>query len=255
MNSHRGKNTRYLYHIVQSSRKQVTEQVLGLHLVEVPSLLTALNNTIDEILSLYRQGYGPPHKWKTSVGNRLTIIHEEKSSAIWRHVPSQSHPDDLISKGIEPSTLPHHGERDQQVITGTSSWPTTEVTTTTDNLEIKCTCCISTKFRSYNTILSKLKQLVSSCTLQKIHHQLQTSKSYRQPTTLTTQDLDQALTCCVKMVQQDFSSTRNEKIDGTTRGCSHHFSQNTAFIHRIGRSSHGEDNDNSLHFLIMQCNR
>ena len=55
---------------------------------------------------------GPPGKWKISVGNRVAIIHEETSSAIRKHVPSQSNPADLISKGIEPSILPHHVGRD-----------------------------------------------------------------------------------------------------------------------------------------------
>jgi hypothetical protein len=74
-----------------------------------------LNNTTDEsypgtdsfIVLTWIQG--PPNKWKTSAGNRVTIIQEETSSAIWRHVPSQSNPADLISKGIEPSILPRHG--------------------------------------------------------------------------------------------------------------------------------------------------
>jgi hypothetical protein len=35
-----------------------------------------------------------------------------------------------------------------------------------------------------------------------------------------------------------FLFTRNEGIDGTTRGCTHQSSQNTASIHRLGRSSH-----------------
>ena len=86
--------------------------------MEVPSLLTALNNTTDESylgtdsFIVPTRTQGPSHKWKTSVGNRVTIIQEETSSVVWKHVPSQSNPADLISKGIEPSTLPHHGGRD-----------------------------------------------------------------------------------------------------------------------------------------------
>jgi len=48
---------------------------------------------------------GPPNKWKTFVGNRVTLNQEETASASWRHVPSQSNPADLISRGIEPTTL------------------------------------------------------------------------------------------------------------------------------------------------------
>ena len=48
---------------------------------------------------------GPPNRWKTFVGNRVAIIQEETASATWRHVPSQSSPADLISRGVEPTTL------------------------------------------------------------------------------------------------------------------------------------------------------
>jgi len=49
---------------------------------------------------------------------------------------------------------------------------------------------------------SKFSKLIRHCILQKIHQQVQTIKANRQTAILTTQDLDQALTCCVKMVQQ-----------------------------------------------------
>jgi len=39
---------------------------------------------------------GPLTNWKTSVDNRVAIIQEETPSAIWRSVPSQSNPADLI---------------------------------------------------------------------------------------------------------------------------------------------------------------
>ena len=48
---------------------------------------------------------GPPNNRKTYVSNRVAIIQEETPSAIWRHLPSQSNPADLISRGIEPTTL------------------------------------------------------------------------------------------------------------------------------------------------------
>jgi len=48
---------------------------------------------------------GPPNKWEIFVGNRVSLIQEETSSASWRHVPSQSNLADLISRGIEPTTL------------------------------------------------------------------------------------------------------------------------------------------------------
>jgi len=50
--------------------------------------------------------------------------------------------------------------------------------------------------------LSKLKLLISHCNCSRFFINCRHLKTNWQPTTLTTQDLDQAQTCCVKMVQQ-----------------------------------------------------
>jgi hypothetical protein len=47
----------------------------------------------------------PPNKWKTFVGNRVALIQEETVSATWRHVPTESNPADLISRGVDPTSL------------------------------------------------------------------------------------------------------------------------------------------------------
>jgi len=47
----------------------------------------------------------PPNNGKTFVGNRVALIQEKAASASCRHVPSQSNPADLISRGIGPSNL------------------------------------------------------------------------------------------------------------------------------------------------------
>ena len=72
---------------------------------------------------------GPSNKWKTFVGNRVATIQEESASATWRHVPSQSNPADLNSKGVEPATLSTSTlwwKGLQWLIQEPSSWPTTE---------------------------------------------------------------------------------------------------------------------------------
>jgi len=51
---------------------------------------------------------GPPNKWKAFVGNRVAAIQEETASATWRHMPTQSNPADLISRGVEPTMLKIH---------------------------------------------------------------------------------------------------------------------------------------------------
>jgi hypothetical protein len=82
----------------------------------------------------------PPTKWNTFVGDRVAIIQEETSSAICRHVPFQSNPADPISRGTELtllSTTTLWWEGPQWFSQETPRWPTTEVNTPTDHLEIK----------------------------------------------------------------------------------------------------------------------
>jgi len=72
---------------------------------------------------------GPPNKWKTFVGNRIAFIQEEPAAATWRHVPLQSNPADLISRGIEPITLSTSTlwwKGPQWLSQEPSSWPTTD---------------------------------------------------------------------------------------------------------------------------------
>jgi hypothetical protein len=173
----------------------------------------ALNITIDEsylwtdssIVLTWIQG--PPNKWKTFVSNRVAFIQEETTVATWRHVPSQSNPADFISRGIEPTTLSTSTlwwKGPQWLSQEPSSWPTTEVNTPTDNLEISHVhlACLQTP-EDITQTFSKLKRLIRVIAYcRRFLHNCRHLKANRQSTTLSTQDLDQALTCCVKMVQQ-----------------------------------------------------
>jgi len=165
----------------------------------------ALNITINEsylwtdssIVLTWMQG--PPNKWKTFVGNRVALIQEETASVTWRQVPSQSNAADLISRGIEPKTLSSStlwwkGPQEP------SSWPITEINIPTDNLEFRnvhIACLqppedITHRFSNLNRLIRVIaycKRFISNCRNPKANR-------------LSTQDLDQALTCCVKMVQQ-----------------------------------------------------
>jgi len=106
----------------------------------------ALNLTIDEsylwtdssIVLTWIQG--SPTKWKTFVGNRVAFIQDETAVATWRHVPSQFNPADLISRGIDPTTLSTSTlwwKGPQWLLQEPSSWPVTEITIPTDSLEIR----------------------------------------------------------------------------------------------------------------------
>ena len=48
---------------------------------------------------------GPSTKWKTFVGNTVALIQENTAAATWRHVPNNSDPADVISRGIETTAL------------------------------------------------------------------------------------------------------------------------------------------------------
>jgi len=180
--------------------------------VEVPSLLMSLNNTNNESYSLSDSSIvltwiqGPPNKWKTFVGNRVATIQEETASATWKHVPSQSNPADFISKGVEPaalstSTLWWKGP--QWLTQEPSSWPAMEINTPTKILELRNVHVALQQppedFTQRFSKLSKLLRVTAYC--RRFFNNCRHSKT-KQSTTLTTQDLDQALTCCVKMVQQ-----------------------------------------------------
>ena len=133
----------------------------------------------------------------------------------WRHVPSQSNPADLISRGIEPTTLSTSTlwwKGPQWLTQRPSNWPRTVVTTPTDNLEVRTVhlAClkpsedITQRFSKLNRLIRVIaycKRFISNC---------RNSKANRQSTTLSTQELDQALTCCVKTVQVSYAQEFKE---------------------------------------------
>jgi len=150
---------------------------------------------------------GPSNKWKTFVGNRVTIIQEETSSATWRHVPSQSNAAELMSRGIVPSTLTTSTlwwKGPQCLSQEPSSLPITEFNTPTEILEVRKVhvACLQnpedithrfSKLHRLIRVIAYCRRFINNCRL---------SKTDRQTTTLSTQDLDQAQTCCVKMVKK-----------------------------------------------------
>jgi hypothetical protein len=145
---------------------------------------------------------------KTSNGLSLNdMIQEETASATWRHVPTQSNPADLISRGINPSTLSASAlwwKGPSWLSKAPYSWPTTELNIPTENLEIRNVHVallqppedITQQFSKLNRLI----RVVAHCT--RFINNCRHSKATKQTSTPTTQDLDQALTCCVKMVQQ-----------------------------------------------------
>jgi hypothetical protein len=150
---------------------------------------------------------GPQTKWKIFVGNRVATIQEEITSATLRHVPTLSNPADLISRGLEPSALSSSSSTlwwkgPQWLTQEPSSWPITESNIPTDNLEIRKVHAAliqrSEDITQKYSKLNKVIRVVAYC--RTFINNFRHPKAIRQPTTLPTQDLDQALTCCVRMV-------------------------------------------------------
>jgi len=121
-------------------------------------------------------------------------------------VATQSTPADLISRGVEPTTLSTSTlwwKGPQWLTQEPSSWPATEFNIPTENLEIRN---VHVAFHPPEDItqrfskLNKLIRVIAYC--RRFINNCRHSKANRQTAILTTQDLDQALTCCVKMVQQ-----------------------------------------------------
>jgi hypothetical protein len=84
-----------------------------------------------------------------------------------------------------------------------SSWPTTEFNTPTEILEIRNVHVAVQPPEDITQRFSKLNRLIRVIAYcRRFIRNCRHSKANRQTATLTTQNLDQALTCCVKMVQQ-----------------------------------------------------
>jgi len=97
-----------------------------------------------------------------------------------------------------------------------------------------CTICILQK-ASHSDSPSSTNSSESLHTAEEFNN-CRHPKANRQTTTLSTQALDKALTCCVKMVQQRFLHTRNELMEQEVAATSS-LKQLLPFIQWSGRSS------------------
>jgi len=174
---------------------------------------------------------GPPNRCKTFVGNRVATIQEETASASWRHVPSQSNSADLVSRGVEPTTLSTSTlwwKEPQWLIQKPSSWPKTEVNTPTEHLEMR---------NMHVALRQHPEDFIhqSCCLLQKIYQQLQAFQGQANHHSVHTRCWPGSDLLC-KDGTTNFLYTRNLGLDGT-RSCIYQFSQDTTSIHWSGRSS------------------
>ncbi|XP_058816948.1 uncharacterized protein LOC131680246 [Topomyia yanbarensis] len=49
-----------------------------------------------------------PSRWKTFVANRVSTVQSSTASCSWQHVPGESNPADLISRGVNPTDIVNH---------------------------------------------------------------------------------------------------------------------------------------------------
>jgi hypothetical protein len=83
---------------------------------------------------------GSTTKWKTFGGKRVAKIQQETAAASWRHVPTESNPADLISRGINPTTLSTSTlwwRGLQWLLQEPFFWPAMNLNALTENMEIR----------------------------------------------------------------------------------------------------------------------
>lgn len=95
-----------------------------------------------------------------------------------------------------------------------TSWPITEVNTPIDNLELRnVRVALVYSQEDITQGFSKLNKLIRVIAYFKLFIDIcRQPKANRQTTILSTQDLDKALSCCVKMAQQISYSQEFEEL-------------------------------------------
>ena len=122
-------------------------------------------------------------------------------------MPTNSNPAHLISRGIEAtavSTSTLWWKCPQWLTRQPSDWPRTVVNTPTENLEltnVHVAVLHSEVITQGFSKLNRLIRVVAYC--KRFISNYRNSKANRHSTTLSTHELDQALTFCVKIVQQE----------------------------------------------------
>jgi hypothetical protein len=209
---------------------------------------------------------GPPNKWKTFVGNRVAAIQESTTSATWRHVPSQSNPADLISRGVDPTTLSSltlWWKGPPWLSHEPSSWPTTEVNSSMHNTEVKKVHVARIQspedFTQRFSKLTRLIRVIACC--RRFIQNCRQPKANRQINTLSPQELDHALTCCVKAVQQISYAQELKELTETQEVAGnsclktlHPFIDKEGLLRVGGRLRHSALPYQTIHQMILPAN-
>lgn len=150
----------------------------------------------------------PSSRWKTFVGNRVSKIQENTTSAKWRHVPSPDNPADMISRGVYPNDLIGNQlwwEGPSWLREGVTSWPTLAGAATQDIPEEKCktSCHVATRLECDITTrfsrLTRLQRVIGYC--NRFTTNCRRVREERIIGELSLQELQQALYQCIKLSQ------------------------------------------------------
>ena len=96
----------------------------------------------------------------------------------------------------------------------------------------KCAHCMSTTARKYHTKILQVEQThQSNRLLQEIHKKLQKSQGQQEINYPLHTRYQTGSNLLCEGSTTNFLCKRNEEFNGTTRGCSQQFSQNTASLH------------------------
>ncbi|KAJ8951488.1 hypothetical protein NQ318_000184 [Aromia moschata] len=220
-----------------------------------------------------------PHRWGTFVCNRVTKIHENVPSSIWRHISSQDNPADPASRGLLPSALISNSlwfSGPRWLSMSSEYWPTLSDIPETDEEKHHVTLLsVENQTPSKNTLSELIEKYSSLSKIQRILayilrflHNLKHAQA-KQSGYLSRSELENSLTLLIKNVQEEEFSTEIYRLK-SQRPLQRTFKKLTSFLDKSGvlrvggRLSERQDtrlfalsyvnnaSDNLVH-LLAQC--
>ncbi|KAJ8940972.1 hypothetical protein NQ318_015601 [Aromia moschata] len=199
-----------------------------------------------------------PHRWGTFVCNRVTKIHENVPSSIWRHISSQDNPADPASRGLLPSALISNSlwfSGPRWLSMSSEYWPTLSDIPETDEEKHHVTLLsVENQTPSKNTLSELIEKYSSLSKIQPILayilrflHNLKHAQA-KQSGYLSRSELENSLTLLIKNVQEEEFSTEIYRLK-SQRPLQRTFKKLTPFLDKSGVLRVG----GRLMHLLAQC--